>query len=63
MSKPVVRVVFSVLISLAVVVAIYTSVQAGANTAKGRLISGALVNLDRYRLSPVVQGRADNDPD
>jgi hypothetical protein len=54
MSKPGARVVLAVLISLAVIVGIYTSVQgAGSETVRSgtHLVSGARVNLDHYRES------------
>lgn len=52
MSKPVTRVAFAVLLSLAVIVGIYTSVQGAAPEAErsgSHLVSGAKVNLDHYR--------------
>lgn len=52
MSKPGTRVVLAVLISLAVIVGIYTSVQGAASeTVRSgtHLVSGAKVNLDHYR--------------
>ena len=52
MSKPVSRVALAVLISLAVIVGIYTSVQGAApetERAGSHLVSGAKVNLDHYR--------------
>ena len=52
MSKPVSRVALAVLISLAVIVGIYTSVQGAASQterAGSHLVSGAKVNLDHYR--------------
>ena len=52
MSKPGTRVVLAVLISLAVIIGIYTSVQGAASEAVRsgtHLVSGARVNLDHYR--------------
>ena len=54
MSKPVTRFALAALISLAVIVGIYTSVQGAApELAQSRvgshLVSGAKVNLDHYR--------------
>jgi hypothetical protein len=52
MSKPVSRVALAVLISLAVIVGIYTSVQGAAaemERAGSHLVSGVKVNLDHYR--------------
>ncbi|HLF73208.1 MAG TPA: hypothetical protein VI524_02590 [Anaerolineales bacterium] len=54
MSKPVTRVVFSVLISLGIIAGIYTSVQgalleAGANRAKAHVVSGVMANLNHDR--------------
>lgn len=52
MSKPGTRVVLAVLISLAVIVGIYTSVQGAASETQRsgtHLVSGARVNLDHYR--------------
>lgn len=54
MSKPITRIVFSVLISLLVIAAVYTSVLGaplGAERTGNHLVSGAKVNLDHYRLS------------
>ena len=62
MSKPMTRVVISVLISLAVLAAIYTVVLAGSsgnflamNQLGSHPVSGARVNLDHYRLSVADQ--------
>ena len=51
MSKPVTRIALAALISLAVVVGIFTSVQGAApeSTAGSHLVSGAKVNLDHFR--------------
>ena len=52
MSKPGTRVVLAVLISLAVIVGIYSTVQGAASEtlrAGSHLVSGAKVNLDHYR--------------
>jgi len=59
MSRTVARIVFSVLISLGVIVGVYTSVlgaSPGANKAGAHLVSGSKVNLDHYRLAIVDQG-------
>jgi hypothetical protein len=58
MSKSVIRIVFSVLISLLVIAAVYTSVLGapiGAEKVGSHLVSGAKVNLDHYRLSVTGQ--------
>jgi hypothetical protein len=69
MSKLTVRVIFSVLISLGIIFAIFTSVQgASPNVLKGKAGSGAMVNLNHYRPtsseSSQYQGQLDtyNDP-
>lgn len=53
MSKPAARIVLSVVISLAVVAGIYTSVQGAlaveVNSARSHLVSGALTNLNHDR--------------
>jgi hypothetical protein len=54
MSKRITRVSLAVLISLAVIVGLYTSVLGAAsegveNRAGSHLVSGAKVNLDHYR--------------
>lgn len=60
MSKPVSRVVFSVLISLAIALAIFTSVQGGlsskvlkteANRAQAHVVNGLMTNLNHDRRS------------
>jgi hypothetical protein len=54
MSKSVIRIAFSILISILVIAGVYTSVLGaplGANQAGSHLVSGAMVNLDHYRLS------------
>ena len=54
MSKPMTRVVLSVLIALAVIVAIYTSVQAlqvRAGIASVHVVNGAMTNLNHDRLT------------
>jgi len=55
MSKLTVRVFLSVLISLGVIFAIYTSVQGAAaavgGTSSSHLVSGAMVNLNHDRLT------------
>ncbi len=59
MSRPITRIVFSVLISLGVIVGIYTSVlgaSPGSTRTGSHLVSGAMVNLDHYRLAKVDQG-------
>ncbi|HJS17541.1 MAG TPA: hypothetical protein VJ785_02245 [Anaerolineales bacterium] len=54
MSKPLTRIALAALISLAVIVGIYSSVQgaapdSAASTAGSHLVSGAKVNLDHFR--------------
>lgn len=59
MSKPVTRIVISVLLSLLVIAVVYTSVlgaSSAANKTGTHLVSGAKVNLDHYRLASVDQG-------
>jgi len=59
MSRTVARIVFSVLISLGVIVGVYTSVLGAAprtNQSGSHLVSGTRVNLDHYRLASVDQG-------
>ena len=54
MSKPVTRIALAALISLAVIIGIFTSVQGAAPEAEkagSHLVSGAKVNLDHYRAS------------
>jgi hypothetical protein len=60
MSKPIARVVFSVLIGLVLIAAISTSVQGGlgrkllktgANSAQAHVVSGLMTNLNHYRSS------------
>jgi len=56
MSKRIAQVAFSVLISLAVIVAIYTSVQglapkADTNSAKVHVVNGLQTNLNHFRSS------------
>jgi hypothetical protein len=65
MSKLTARVIFSVLISLGIVFAIYTSVQgASANRSESKagshLVSGAMVNLnhDRYTVAELQAYKA-----
>ena len=58
MSKSTVRIVFSVVISLVLVTAIYTSVLGASNGAERsgtHLVSGARVKLDHYRLAVTDQ--------
>jgi len=58
MSKSVTRIVFSILISLLVIAAVYTSVLGaplGADKTGSHLVSGAMVNLDHFRLSATDQ--------
>lgn len=58
MSKSVIRIVFSVLISLLVIAGVYTSVLGAplrAERVGSHLVSGAKVNLDHYRLSVTGQ--------
>lgn len=54
MSKPITRVVFSVLISLGLIAATYMTVQGAwlkgeANTAKVHIVNGLQTNLNHYR--------------
>lgn len=61
MSRSITRIVFSVLISLLVIAAVYTSVLGaplGADRAGVHLVSGAKVNLDHYRLAVADQSSA-----
>ena len=62
MSKLTARVVVSILIGLAIVFAIFTSVQGASSSAKvgARLVSGALVNLnhDRFTVSELEEYNA-----
>ena len=60
MSKPIARVVFSVVIGLVLIAAISTSVQGGlggkllkseANTAQTHVVNGLMTNLNHYRSS------------
>jgi len=54
MSKPMTRVVFSVLIALAVIVGVYTSVQAlqgRAGSVSVHVVNGAMTNLNHDRLT------------
>jgi hypothetical protein len=60
MSKPIARVVFSVVIGLVLIAAISTSVQGGlgrdllktgANTAQIHVVNGLMTNLNHYRSS------------
>ena len=62
MSKPMTRVVFAVVISLAILAAIFTVAQAGAvqkilnsGRVSSHFVSGAMVNLDHQRLSRTDQ--------
>ena len=61
MSKPMTRVVLSVLLSLAVIVGIYTSVQAGqdnkpsAGNASAHVVNGAMTNLNHDRFTAEEQ--------
>ena len=56
MSKPIARIVASVVISLGVLIGIYTSVQGASLSARqdrsgSHLVSGSMVNLDHYRVA------------
>ncbi len=57
MSKPMTRVLLSVIISLAILAAIFTVVQAGADrlssfgSAKAHVVNGAMTNLNHDRLT------------
>ena len=58
MSKPMTRVLLSVIISLAILAAIFTVVQAGADrlslnsgSAKAHMVNGAMTNLNHDRLT------------
>lgn len=58
MSKTITRIAFSVLISLLVIGGIYTTVLGaplGINKAGTHVVSGAMVNLDHFRLSVADQ--------
>jgi hypothetical protein len=58
MSKSVTRIVFSVLISLLIIAGISTTVLGaplGADKAGSHVVSGAMVNLDHFRLSTADQ--------
>ena len=66
MSKLTTRVVLSVLISLGVIVGIYTSVLGASpwgNKTGTHLVSGAKVNLDHFRSAEVQQGGLDAQSD
>ena len=58
MSKSVIRIGLSVLVSLIVIAGVYTSVLGaplGGDKAGSHQVSGALVNLDHYRLAAPAQ--------
>ena len=70
MSKPMTRVLLSVIISFAILAAIFTVVQAGADrlslnsgSAKAHMVSGAMANLNHDRLTvderALYQGQLD----
>ena len=66
MSKLTTRVVLSALISLGVIVGIYTTVLGASpwgNKTGSHLVSGAKVNLDHYRSAEPRQGGADSQGD
>lgn len=62
MSKPIARIVASVVVSLGILIGIYTSVQGASLSARqdragSHLVSGSMVNLDHYRASESYQGQ------